>query len=64
MKCVENPLINVVVLHKGGEHYMLMFTADRKRDALQRVGLWADNYGLSFTWHDAARMSHEIRELA
>ena len=53
--------VYVLRLDKDGERYVFFYTEDRKSDVLRRLTEWAANPDLSFSWHDAARLSHEIR---
>ena len=49
------------MLDRDGEHFVLMYDKRHRREALDRLGDWADNPELSFSWYDAARLSHEVR---
>ena len=53
--------VHVLRLDKGGERYILLYTSDRRSIVLRRLSEWAANPELSFSWYDAARMSHEVR---
>jgi hypothetical protein len=53
--------INVVALIKGKERYIFLFDDAHKAEALRTLGRFASNPELSFTWFDAAVLSHKIR---
>lgn len=58
--------ITAIALHKGEHLYLLKIgssNADRA-EALRVLGRWASHHDLSFTWHDAAVLSVQIRKLA
>jgi hypothetical protein len=54
--------INVCLLARLGEQYVVLYDDEHRSEALRQLGNWASNYALSFTWLDAARMSKSIRE--
>ncbi len=54
--------INVLALVKGGERYIFLFDDDRRSECLRTLGRFASNQELSFTWYDAAVLSHKIRQ--
>lgn len=53
--------VSLVGLVRGGEQYVICYTDDNVREALQTLGRWAANPKLSFTWYDAAVMAQKIR---
>lgn len=53
--------INVVALIKGKERYIFLFDDAHKAEALHTLSRFACNPELSFTWFDAAVLSHKIR---
>jgi hypothetical protein len=55
--------LTIVVLVRGPERYILIYSDANRGDAVRQLGRWASNCDLSFTWWDAARMSHEIRRV-
>lgn len=52
--------MDIVVCHKGRERYVILFTPERRAEALQQVGRWAADATLSLTWMDAAAMARNI----
>ena len=54
--------INVLALVKGGERYIFLFDDDHRSECLRTLGRFASNQELSFTWYDAAVLSHKIRQ--
>lgn len=61
---MRNQDINVMALVKGTERYVFLYDDDHQREALQTLGRFASNPGLSFTWYDAAVLSQRVREAA
>lgn len=53
---------STLCLCKGRERYILVFDYANRSEALRTLGRWASNPELSFGWHEAAVMSHAIRE--
>lgn len=56
--------INVLALVKGGERYIFLFDDDHRAECLRTLGRFASNEELSFTWYDAAVLSHKVRQSA
>ena len=56
--------INVLALVKGNERYVFLFPDDRSSDVLRKLGEFADNPDLGFTWYDASVLSMKIRKLS
>lgn len=54
--------INVVGIAKGKERYVFLFDDNNRVEALRMLGRFASNPDLSFTWHDATRLSQAMRE--
>ncbi len=54
--------INVLALVKGGERYIFLFDDDHRAECLRTLGRFASNQELSFTWYDAAVLSHKVRQ--
>lgn len=54
--------INVLALVKGGERYIFLFDDQHRSECLRTLGRFASNQELSFTWYDAAVLSHKIRQ--
>lgn len=55
------PKVFTLLLDKDGERYIVMYDARHRRDALNRLAEWASSPELSFSFYDAARLSHEVR---
>ena len=56
--------INVLALVKGEERYVFLYDDDRRAETLRLFGRYASNPELSFTWYDAAVLSHKLRQAA
>jgi hypothetical protein len=54
--------INILALVKGNERYIFLYDDKSKAETLCMLGRFASNPDLSFTWHDAAVLSHRIRK--
>lgn len=61
MKRFTEEEVHVIRLDKGDEHYVCMYDKRHTREMLHRLSQWATNPNLSFSWYDAARLSHEVR---
>jgi hypothetical protein len=57
----EDEDVNVLVLAKGGERFVVFYRDDQREDALRAFGRWAANPELSFSWCDAAVLSQKVR---
>ena len=55
--------INVVAMVKDAERYIFLYDAESTPTLLQKLGQFASNPDLSFTWHDAAVLSQKVRNL-
>ncbi len=61
--CEQNPDdINVLALVKEEERYIFLYSDEQKAEVLRRLGQFASNRELSFTWYDAAVLSQKIRQ--
>jgi len=58
---MTNGDINVLVLTKGAEHYVLQYRDETKVEAVKTLARWAQDKELSFTWYDVAVLSQAIR---
>jgi hypothetical protein len=56
--------INVLVLVKDGEKYIFLYDDDHVSECLGKMGRFASNPELSFSWYDAAVLSKRIRSMA
>lgn len=56
--------LNILALVKGSERYVFLYRDNRRADTLRHFGRFASNPELSFTWHDAAVLSQQIRKAA
>ena len=57
--------IAVLALVKGHERYVFLFNDNDKASrsaTLRKLGAFASNPDLSFTWYDAAVLSQKIRQ--
>ena len=61
---IVNDSIRVLALVKGEERYVFMYDDASRAEALRTLGRFASNTELSFTWHDAAVLSQQIRQEA
>lgn len=59
-----NPVsdLNMVYLTRGGEHYIFFYSDDQRTQCLNKVGIFAADKDLSFTWCDAAKVAQKIRQ--
>ncbi len=53
--------INVLALVKGNERYVFIYSDDNRNEAVRRMGRFASNRELSFSWYDAAVLSQKVR---
>lgn len=63
-KRIQDTGINVLALVKGEERYVFLYDEDSRAKTLRRLGRFASNPELSFTWYDAAVLSKKIRKLS
>jgi hypothetical protein len=56
--------LNVLALVKGEEHYIFLYTDDKRRQMLQVLGQFASHPDLSFNWCDAAVLGQSVRREA
>lgn len=56
--------VNVLTLVRGGERWIWVYDDDRKSEVLHTLGRFAADQALSFTWYDAAVVSHKMRQAA
>lgn len=56
--------INFLCLVKGEERYVFVYDEDHRQDALSKLGRFASNPDLSFSWYDAVVLSRRIRDEA
>ena len=54
--------INVAMLGKGDQRYMIIYRDGGTEEALRAVARYAANPELDFTWYDAAVISRRIRD--
>lgn len=59
---LEGPGIEIMALVKGSERYVFLYDDNSRAETLRMLGRYASNPELSFTWHDAALLSHKVRE--
>lgn len=53
--------VRVLILQKGKDRYIFLFTDENKADTLRTFGRFAANPDLSFNWYDAAQLSQRVR---
>lgn len=58
---LTGPDINVLVLCKGAERYVLLYPDARADEATRQCRYWATNADLNFSWYDAEVLSGRIR---
>ena len=51
----------MVALVKGDERYVFMYSDENSGDVVRRMGRYASDRELSFSWYDAAVLSQKIR---
>jgi len=54
--------VNILVLAKGKERYVFVFSDDNIREVLGQFGRFASSQDLSFSWYDAAVLADKIRQ--
>ena len=52
--------INVLALLKGEERYVFLYDDRSIEQVLQTIGRYAADPELSFSWYDAAVLSHQL----
>ena len=55
---------HVICLIKGEEKYIFLYDAEHQPETIRRLGMFASNPDLSFTWYDAAVLNQRIRQEA
>jgi len=53
--------INTIVLVRGPERYVILYSDDQRAEAQRTLGRWASNPELEFSWYDAAVLSQKMR---
>ena len=56
--------INVVALVKDAERYIFLYDNESAPAVMQTLGRFAGDPELSFSWYDAAVLSHKVRRLS
>jgi len=56
--------INVIVVLKGSERYVWLYSDNQQAECLQSIGRAAGNPDLSLTWYDAAMAIRKIKQVA
>jgi hypothetical protein len=55
--------VSVVALARGNEQYLFIFDDRNRTELLRTLGRFAANPELSFSWYDAAVLSHKVRNM-
>ena len=55
--------MNVLALVKNSERYVFLYDDDSTEAVLQKLGQYAADKDLSFSWYDAAVLSQKVRRL-
>lgn len=55
--------MNVLALVKESERYVFLYDEDSAAGLLQKLGQYAADKELSFSWYDAAVLSQKVRKL-
>ncbi len=55
--------MNVLALVKNSERYVFLYDDDSLDSVLQKLGEYAADKELSFSWYDAAVLSQKVRRL-
>ena len=55
--------MNVLALVKNSERYVFLYDDDSTESVLQKLGQFAADEDLSFSWYDAAVLSQKVRRL-
>lgn len=53
--------LKILVLVKGQERYVFMYSPSQRQECLRTMGRFASDPELSFSWWDAAVLSQRIR---
>jgi hypothetical protein len=68
--CVEKMMrriytedVNALVMVKGVERYVFLFTDENRSEVLRTIGRFASSPELSLTWYDAADLTRKVREV-
>lgn len=56
--------VNQIILIKGKERYVFYYEDHQLAEVQRHFGRFAANPELSFSWYDAAVMSHRVRKTA
>ena len=56
-----NEDINVLALVKGRERYVFLYQDSQRAQVLRKLGRFASDPELSFSWYDAAVLSQKVR---
>jgi len=56
--------VNAVALPAHGHWWVILYDDAHTSQAIQQCGRWASRHDVAFSWYDAARLAHEIREQA
>lgn len=62
MYLVKEPPVFVIRLDKGPDHYVFMYTRDRRSEMVRQMGKWARDPELSFSTTDMRRIAAELRK--
>jgi hypothetical protein len=55
--------MNVLALVKNSERYVFLYDDESTESVLQKLGQYAADEELSFSWYDAAVLSQKVRRL-
>jgi hypothetical protein len=55
--------MNVLALVKNSERYVFLYDDESTESVLQKLGQYAADNELSFSWYDAAVLSQKVRRL-
>jgi hypothetical protein len=58
----EEEGMNILIMAKGGEHYMFFYDDDSTKALEQTFKRFAENPDLKFSWADGATLSQIVRE--
>jgi len=56
--------LNVIVVLKGSERYVWLYSDEQRTECVQSIGRMASNPELSLTCHDAAMAIRKIKQVA
>ena len=60
---MTSPVNILAIVRDDGERYVFLFDDANRQATLRKLGEYASNPELSFTWYDAAILSRKMRKM-